>query len=238
MSDDSDADAEGLLKYEGARNDDGRPHGLGSAVFAHTFTKYDGSWDNGRPAGWGRFEFLGGRRFDLRVERPTAPDYMKSPSTLRPGYMWPRDDGQGRRELVTSGLTYTCSTEHGGRVCLKAEATAAQEQGLPHCIVAESVICGRCQGQGSLAWARPDKSIVSYEGRLQGTATCLALMHGHVSSCPCRTPEHRCPSLRFWACSQEAPLPDKGLGGQTCLPYVAPRLRDGTRAGGNDRLCG
>ena len=183
MSDyDVDADADGLLSYEGARNDDGRRHGSGSAVFAQTFTKYDGSWGNGRPDGWGRFEFLGGGRVDLRVERPTAPDYMKSPSTLKPGYIWPRDDGQGRRELVISGLTYTCSTDHRGRVCLEAEATAAREQGWPHCIVAESVICGRCQGQGSLAWTRADNSIVSYEGRLQGTAKCLALMHGHVSS--------------------------------------------------------
>ena len=204
---DADADAEGLLSYEGARNDDGRPHGSGSAVFAQTYTKYDGLWDNGRPAGKGRFQFLGGGCVDLKVERPTAPDYMNSPGTLGPGYIWPRDDGQGRRELVTSGFTYTCSTEHAGGVCLKAEATAAREQGLPHCIVAESVICGRCQGQGKLAWVRADGSIVSYEGQLQGTATCLALMHGHVSSPAfslCRTPEHRCPSLRFWACSGSA----------------------------------
>ena len=176
-----DADAEGLSRYEGERNDDGRPHGNGSAVFAQTLTKYKGLWDNGRPAGDGRFTFLGGRCVDLKVERPTAPDFMNAPSTLGPGYIWPRDDGQGRRELVISGLTYTCSTEHGG-VCLKAEATAAREQGLPHCIVAESVIGGRCQGRGSLTWARADRSIVSYEGQLQGTTTCLALMHGQVSS--------------------------------------------------------
>ena len=182
MSDEADAegDAEGISRFVGERDDSGRFHGNGSAVFAQTYTKYDGLWDNGRPAGNGRFTFLGGRRIDLKLERPTAPDFMKSPSTLGPGFIWPQDDGKGRRELVISGLTYTCSTEPSG-VCLNAEATAARERGLPHCILAESVISGRCQGQGRLTWALANGSIVSYEGQLQGTATCLALMHGHVS---------------------------------------------------------
>ena len=107
---------------------------------------------------------------------------------------------------------------------MEAEATAAREQGWPHCIVAESVICGRCHGQGELTWVRADGSIVSYAGRLQGTAACLALMHGHVSSpafSPCRTPEHSCPSLRFWACSERACCSSM-LGCEGTKPEPAP----------------
>ena len=180
-SEEDDDDAEGYSSYEGERSDDSRPHGHGVATFG-TFATYDGLWVRGRPAGQGRFTFLGGRSFSLNAQRPTAPDYMKSPGTLGPGYIWPCDDGQGRRELVVSGVTYTCSTERG-RVCLKADATATREQGVHLLvIVAESVIDGRCRGLGRLEWALANGNRVSYEGQLQGTAKHLALMHGQVSS--------------------------------------------------------
>ena len=148
MSDDCDPEDAGLQSYLGERDDDGRPDGEGVGVFTQTYTEYHGMWSSGRPAGAGRFTFLCGRHLALEVERPSAPDFIRLQSRLAPGYIWPQENRQGRREIHIGGLTYNCSATHDGCVRLEADAGAAREQSTPQCIVAEIVIGGRCCGRG------------------------------------------------------------------------------------------